>query len=82
MNNSKQPAFPVAEPVLDGQRIKGMNYTGISVREYFAVMALQGIISNDAPLYGDDIQANVASLAVGYADALLTELAKTPETEN
>lgn len=48
---------------------------GLTKREYFAAMAMQGL----APHYaqgGNSMAKNVARLAVENADALLAELAK------
>ena len=45
---------------------------GISMREYFAAAALQGIISNGG--YSNEKRA--AELAVDFADALINELNK------
>lgn len=73
MNNSEQPAFP-----LDPGKMPGAN-TGLTKREYFAAMAMQGIIS--APMdkqLGDnqlgDRPDKVAELAVHYAYQLLKQL--------
>lgn len=46
---------------------------GLTKREYFAAMALQGIIS--APVEGDTISSD-ATDAVAYADALIEALNK------
>ena len=50
------------------------NYTseGLTKREYFAVMALQGMLAK----YGSDYQVNNAKEAVYWADALIEELSK------
>ena len=46
---------------------------GLTKREYFAVMALQGMLAK----YGSDYQVNNAKEAVYWADALIEELNKT-----
>jgi hypothetical protein len=43
--------------------------SGLTKREYFAALAMQGMLSNEACI-GDDI----AKCAVLYADALISEL--------
>ena len=51
------------------------NYTseGLTKREYFASMAMQGLLAK----YGSDYQVNNAKEAVYWADALIEELNKT-----
>ena len=51
------------------------NYTseGLTKREYFASMALQGMLAK----YGSDYQVNNAKEAIYWADALIEELNKT-----
>ena len=46
---------------------------GLSKREYFAAMAMQGLLTN---LNFEDHE-NTPQMAVEYADALLEELSKT-----
>ena len=45
---------------------------GLTKREYFAAMALQGMLAK----YGSDYQVNNAKEAVYWADALIEELNK------
>jgi hypothetical protein len=62
---------------------------GLTKREYFAGLALEGIIANanrlawprGARITGEVTPEFVAERAVRHADALLTELAKNPEAE-
>lgn len=51
-------------------------HTGLSKREYFAALAMQGILSNgvDFTLHDDK---DVAAASVLHADLLLTELERT-----
>jgi len=81
MKNSDMPAMPAGE--IDRTTPKGRdprrNYTrdanGLTKREHFAAMAMQGILSNPRWEGKDDYLAyQVASSAVRYADALLAEL--------
>ena len=53
---------------------QGAHFYGLTKREYFAAMAMQGILSNSS---GDYDFGGAATDAVRYADALLTELEKT-----
>lgn len=50
--------------------------TGLTKREYFAAMALQGLLAQGGIVY----QSSVKS-AVEYADALIDELNKTKTNE-
>lgn len=70
------PAFPTVNyekpGELYGQSI--MTITGgLTKREYFAALAMQGLLSSET--HYPDRQAN-AKRAVEFADALLTELEK------
>jgi hypothetical protein len=57
------------------RKMDTINYTGLTKREYFAVIALQGIISNKDGL---DIKIErIVESAVDTADALIEELNKT-----
>lgn len=52
------------------------NFNGLTKREYFAAMALQGILADDSKL---SINSKfVSGLAVEYADALIKALNETP----
>ena len=73
MSRADEPAFPVPETAVGGQRMRG----GLSKREYFAAMAMQGMLAsgiserNSGPV-------SLAMSAVEQADALLAELEKKP----
>lgn len=56
---------------------------GLSKREYFAGLAMQGVISNTDILKtsGMACEKDIAQLAIKAADALLAELAKEVENE-
>lgn len=65
------PAFPTDAYVLDE-----IDHAGLSKREYFAAMALQGLLAS-WPREGDwpyPSNANVADSAVAIADALIEAL--------
>jgi hypothetical protein len=51
------------------------NYNGLTKREYFAGLAMQGLLSNPAQIDTTNFEW-VAQHALGYADALLKELEK------
>jgi hypothetical protein len=88
MNNSEMPASPVrncnnevinlADNSIgsdDFQR-DDKNYSiGLSKREHFVAMAMQGIMANEF-LVRDKCSKGIAIKAVSIADALLKELSK------
>jgi hypothetical protein len=49
---------------------------GLTKREYFAAMAMQGLLANP-DLYLSS-ETTMQQLSVGYADALINELNKRP----
>ena len=53
---------------------------GLSKREFFAAMAMQGIISNASIAKITDSYKDVAEWSIEHADALLEELCKTDKT--
>ena len=63
----EEPAFPIVHP--DGS---GVQYFGMSLRDYFAAKAMQGRLA--APGYVDVDQD--AEMAYKMADAMLKERAK------
>lgn len=77
--NKHLPAFPVP---ITNNNTTGEHYGGLSKREQFAAMAMQGILANHwcQSDYKNSITAVgfgvVARQAVEFADALLTELEK------
>jgi len=66
MNNADMPAMPT-------------DYlSGLTKREHFAAMAMQGILGNAYwNEHGDYRPVDVAKCAAEYADALLAELERT-----
>lgn len=79
MTNARAPAFPMQDVIVNTINAKD----GLTKREYFAGLALQGILAN--PKYCEPEFANAlqnlginipGGLAVQIADALLAELAK------
>jgi len=64
---AKNPAFPLISD--EGYVINA----GLTKREYFAAMALQGLLAK----YGSDYQVQITKDAIYWADALIEELSKT-----
>ena len=54
----------------------GFGYEGLTKREYFAAMAMQGLLSGEYRCATEEQATIVARHAVQHADALLAELAK------
>ena len=69
LKNKDLPAFIAIEEMA---RTVCVEHYGLTKREHFAVMAMQGIMSAGRP---SSLEAKVAS-AVRHADALLKELEK------
>lgn len=66
MSRANDPAYPC--PTGDS------GYGGLTIREHFAAMAMQGLIASMTDVGVDE--ALTAKLAVIQADALIAELAK------
>lgn len=74
MENGQKPAHPINKDHIDGR-----DYKGLTKREYFAGLAMQGILSCPNRWLTDDkeIECNpeqVAGISLEYADALLKAL--------
>ena len=69
MKNAKQMPFPT-------QVVNGELHTGLTKREYFAAMAMQGLISKQGELNNAEIRAR---MAVIHADELLKALESKSE---
>jgi hypothetical protein len=76
---SKSPAFPVSLAMNEGHQDGPgtWQHPGISIRDYFAAKALQGILS-DVPesMYGLDWKEKIVSTSYEIADAMLAEREK------
>jgi hypothetical protein len=70
MKNSDMPAMPFIE-----KPEYQWNYSGLTKREHFAAMAMQGIIAS-GNLTPAATHEKVSVAAINYADALLSELEK------
>lgn len=80
MNNKDMPAFPRIKTVFgsgeDYQEIPGCD--GLTKRELIATHVLNGLIPQCAPgSWNPNEMQYLASRAVEFTDALLTELSKT-----
>ena len=72
MANGNDSAFPWDDKNGDGSHYHA--HSGMTKREYFAALAMQGMLANPT---GDAVYASsYAKAAVTSADALLDELAK------
>jgi len=69
MNNADMPAMAHMEYNPDNQPIA--YYSGLTKREYFAALAMQGMLSNPEKEYDPD---TLTEEAVGHADWLLKAL--------
>jgi hypothetical protein len=78
MSRASQPAFPTTakelRQILDGGPPEpvDVHYCGLTIREHFAAMAMQGLAANG----GFSSNEQIAIIAVGIADALIAELSK------
>lgn len=68
--NPDMPAFPPKT----GSEYASPGARGLTKREYFAALALQGILANDT----EEVYANPALAAIHFADALLNSLGEGP----
>jgi hypothetical protein len=75
MENAERSAYPVPE-LLDqiGDQLDGIDVIGLTKREYFAAMAMQGLLANQKIDNGHSELLCMAS--IGYADELLKQLSK------
>ena len=80
MENKNQPAFPPSKEMCEmpnGENNIEQYPFGLTKREYFAAMAMQGICASGANDFNTDHVQQIAEIAVKQADALLTALDKT-----
>lgn len=72
MNNKDMPAFPFGQiSEATGQPVNGFYDPGMTLRDYFAAKAMQGILSNPDVAYDP---SDLAKVAVDFAEAALAEL--------
>lgn len=78
MSRADESAFPSKQDTYSAEN-------GLTKRELFAAMAMQGMLADHTLAIGygksegDELMENTVSSAVRYADALLAELEKTNE---
>lgn len=71
MKKKDQPAFAGQAPTGSYRE----DFFGLTKREYFAALAMQGICGDGVPRDHHSFK-NTAIEAIAYADALITELSK------
>ena len=73
MNNADRPAYPLQLQEGESSELIGKlgNADGLTKREYFAAMAMQGLMNKQ----GVNMEM-IVKMAVAHADALLKELEK------
>lgn len=71
MENTEKPAFPST----DGQTFENDDLTK---REYFAGLAMQGLLANGFQNVAGDHTKLIAHLSISCADELLKQLNKSP----
>lgn len=81
MSKGNEPAYPSSKTWNDDNGNWGIPY-GLTKREYFAGLAMQGILSTDSWINLVEVDARgpevcLAIAAVQYADALAEQLEKT-----
>ena len=73
MTNRGDDSVNVVHTVRDGEKIIDC---GLTIREHFAAMAMQGLLAGGVVTYPTSHKESVAVFAVEFADALLKELEK------
>ena len=73
MINGNEPAFSKAAFYDRTSGCYDRSQEGLSKREYFAALAMQGLLSNPGQIDTTDFEW-VATHAVGYTDALIEQL--------
>lgn len=74
MKNADMPAVPTYDyEFVDDQLVQSCCFSGLTKREHFAAMAMQGLLSNPDK---DFFRGDLAEEAAALADALLAELEK------
>lgn len=80
MENKNQPANPATIHKVKGEEVETVSFPGLSKREYFAGLAMQGMITkikNEVKIETAlEIPNNVAQWSILFADELLKQLEK------
>jgi len=81
MKNADMPAMPTRDAIEDcgpdgsqGPHMVEVSYAGLTKREYFAALAMQGLLAAEAGEAVFSSDAALVSCAVRHADALLARL--------
>ena len=77
MNNKNKPSFPITDKESDLIRNGFDMYTGLTKREYFAAMALQGLSGQTGAQEG-----YIIDRAISLSDGLLEALEAPVKKEN
>lgn len=73
---SEKVENPQAFPVAGCEGLNGPEF-GMSLRDYFAAVALTGLLANGAPLRCQDVYELAALAAFKHADAMLLARSKS-----
>lgn len=74
MTNPNDLAYPFEEEVQGEYGPMKNQYYGLSKREYFAAMAMQGLLANPTIKNEIGYEAGIANSSCIYADALIDSL--------
>lgn len=75
MTNPNEPIHPIVEENFSyGQSVLEARYEGLTVREYFSVLAMQGICAEGGNDFNDKYIEHIADISVKQADALIKRL--------
>jgi hypothetical protein len=74
MSRATEAAFPF--PSFNGPNAVEWGSPGMTLREYYAGLAMQGLLASETLDYHASSSESLARHAVSKADALLAELAK------
>lgn len=77
MKNGKENIYPIT---IEDNGNSSVTYLGLTKREYFAGLALQGMMANQHLTSTEN--DTIARWSVEIADALLAELEKTKQLED
>lgn len=77
MTNKNEAAFPITRTAEEERKTCTKSTKGLTKREYFAGVAMQGLIAGDGT--GTLPYLSAAAFAVKYADALIEALNKEVE---
>ncbi len=76
MKNSEKPAFPATINTIGGFKTRPKKYPGLTKREYFSAMAMQGFCTFRYGELNKDYYEWAAKNSIAMADTLSSELEK------